>query len=82
MLTVEFEIVDLADKDIDIEEDRGRVLYRIGSHLTPQQIAEGLTAGARAVLKGGHWFQEWKGDIISMDRDPGEPPASDHREDD
>lgn len=67
MLTVEFEIADDLedDRDIDIQEDRGLIRYRIGKHLTPEQIAAALTAGSRAVLKGGHWFQEWKGDIIT-----------------
>jgi hypothetical protein len=80
MLNVEFEIADLADdRDLDIEEDRGRVVYRIGSHLTPRQIAEALTAGAQAILRGGHWFQEWKGDIITANPEPPVDPGSPER---
>jgi hypothetical protein len=50
---------------VDVQEDRGEVLYRINGRLTAAQIIAALNAGAEAVLSGGHWFQEWNGDIIS-----------------
>lgn len=68
MITVEFTLADLPDGvDLDIEEDRGRVVYRVGRHLTPEQIMGVLNRGAEAVIAGGHWFQEWKGDIVAVD---------------
>lgn len=54
-----------ADCAIDIQEDRGRVLFRVNQNLNPAQVIAALNEGAEAVLSGGHWFQEWKGDIIS-----------------
>jgi hypothetical protein len=70
VLNVEFELADLTDADLDIREDRGHIRFRVGSHLTPQQIMDALNNGAEAVLAGGHWFQEWKGDIITAAPDP------------
>lgn len=74
MITVEYILTDLPDTDdIDIEEDRGRVVFKVGRHLTPEQIVSGLNRASEAVLAGGHWFQEWKGDIVSME--PTDDPA-------
>lgn len=70
MLKVEFELADLDHADVDIKEDRGHVRFRIGNHLTPQEIIAVLNLGAAAVVAGGHWFQEWKGDIITAAPDP------------
>jgi hypothetical protein len=57
---------DLSDTcAVDVQEDRGQVKYRINENLTVAQIIAALNEGAEAVLAGGHWFQEWKGDIIS-----------------
>lgn len=68
MITVEYILEDLPDGiDLDIKEDRGRVVYRVGRHLTPQQMIRALNEGTGAVIAGGHWFQEWKGDIITVD---------------
>lgn len=68
MITVEYILEDLPDGiDLDIKEDRGRVVYRVGRHLTPQQMIRALNEGTGAVIAGGHWFQEWKGDIVAID---------------
>jgi hypothetical protein len=68
VLKVQYIIEELPDgRALDIEEDRGRVVFRIAPDLTPEQIASVLTEGATRVLAGGHWFQEWKGDIITAD---------------
>lgn len=57
---------DLDDGDaVDIHEDRGMVRYRLNPNLTVEQLIAALNTGAEAVLSGGHWFQEWHGDIIS-----------------
>jgi hypothetical protein len=53
------------DSALDIEEDRGTIIYRINPRLTPAQMLQALNTGVEAVLSGGHWFQEWHGDIIS-----------------
>lgn len=66
MISVEFELADdlPLDRDLDIKEGPGRVLFRVGSHLTPEEMIAALNEGAAAVIAGGHWFQEWHGDII------------------
>jgi hypothetical protein len=80
VITVEYILEDLPDDELQIEEDRGRVVFRIGRHLTPEQIVSVLNEAARQILAGGHWFQEWKGDIIAVDPDqlarpvPGQRP--------
>jgi hypothetical protein len=60
------------DSALAIEEDRGTVTYRINPRLTPAQMLQALNTGVEAVLSGGHWFQEWRGDIISC-TDPANP---------
>lgn len=70
VLSIEFTISkDPDDDSIDITEDRGRVVYKIGPKLfeTPQLLASLLTESARAVIAGGRWFQLWKGDVIAID---------------
>lgn len=68
MITVEYTLEDLPnDRDFDVQEDRGRVAIKVGRHLSPEQIVSGLNQVSQAILAGGHWFQEWKGDIITMD---------------
>ncbi len=52
---------------IDIREDRGSVHFRLNANLPPADLVAALNTGADAVLAGGHWFQEWKGDIIGRD---------------
>lgn len=75
-----FELADdlPADCWIDIQEDRGEVRYRINRNLNGTQMIAALNEGAEAVLSGGHWFQEWKGDIISRRNTgtPGHKPTS------
>ncbi|MFE1321664.1 hypothetical protein [Kitasatospora phosalacinea] len=67
MIKVEYMLDDLDDGEFDVKEDRGRLEIRIGRHLTPEQIVIGLNEVSQSILAGGHWFQEWKGDIITMD---------------
>lgn len=68
MLDVQFVIEELpGGRAIDVQEDRGSVVFRIDHRLEPEQIAHFLTEAAASVLAGGHWFQEWKGDIITAD---------------
>lgn len=69
MIIHEYELADdlPVGQAIDIVEDRGRIVYKIASHLAPEQIISALNEGAAAVLAGGHWFQEWKGDIVAAD---------------
>ncbi|MDH6141105.1 hypothetical protein P3T35_003118 [Kitasatospora sp. GP30] len=82
MIIHEYELADdlPVGQAIDIVEDRGRIVYKIASHLAPEQIISALNEGAAAVLAGGHWFQEWKGDIVAADPsqrqpEPGSVPA-------
>mgnify|MGYP001607786870 CR=1 FL=1 len=57
---------DLDDGEaVDIQEDRGMVRFRLNPNLTVEQLIAALNTGSEAVLSGGHWFQEWHGDIIS-----------------
>ncbi|MQS14472.1 hypothetical protein F7Q99_19940 [Streptomyces kaniharaensis] len=70
MITIRYELVDpeeIEGADIDVTEDRGSLLLKISRALTPEQIVSALNEASRAILSGGHWFQEWKGDIISVD---------------
>lgn len=68
MITVEYQMANLPDdRDFDVREDRGRIEIKVGNHLTPEQIISGLNQVSQSILAGGHWFQEWKGDIITMD---------------
>lgn len=50
---------------LDIQEYRGEIVYRVNPNLTPNQLLAALNQGAEEVLSGGHWFQEWHGDIIT-----------------
>jgi hypothetical protein len=73
VLDVEFVISEDPDFDgIEIYEDRGRVVYKIGRKLfeTPELMASMLTETARAVIAGGRWFQLWKGDVIAAEPVP------------
>ncbi|MFE5582494.1 hypothetical protein [Kitasatospora sp. NPDC056531] len=70
MITVKYELVDPDEIDgvaVDVQEDRGSLLIKINNTLTPIQMVSALNEASRAILKRGHWFQEWKGDIISVD---------------
>nr|BEK68788.1 hypothetical protein KPHV_60150 [Kitasatospora purpeofusca] len=77
MITVSYELVEPEeiDGDIDVQEDRGSLLIKISRALTPDEMVSALNEMSRAVLAGGHWFQEWKGDIISVD--PSRPCGAD-----
>ncbi|GAB2696943.1 hypothetical protein [Kitasatospora kifunensis] len=68
MISVEFELADdlPSDRDIDITEERGHVIFKIASYLEPQEIIDALNEGVAAVLAGGHWFQEWHGEVVSV----------------
>jgi len=74
VITVEYLLVDPSDlpddADFDVIEDRGQIVIKIGRHLTADQIVSGLNEVSAAILAGGHWFQEWKGDIISVELQP------------
>jgi len=67
VITVEYILADLPDREFDVQEDRGRVTITVARHLRPEEIIAGLNEMARQVLASGHWFQEWKGDIITID---------------
>ncbi|MFF7991717.1 hypothetical protein ACFZDG_18230 [Kitasatospora xanthocidica] len=70
MITVRYELVDpkeIDGVDIDVEEERGSLHIKINHDLSPIEIVSALNKMSEAVLAGGHWFQEWKGDIISVD---------------
>jgi len=68
VISVRFELDDLEDDNaLDITEDRGQLVFKVRRDLEPEQIMEVLTEGAAKVLAGGHWFQEWKGDIITVE---------------
>jgi hypothetical protein len=83
VINVQFELADdlPIDRDIDIQEGRGSVVFRIGEHLTPEQIIAALNEGTAAILAGGHWFQEWHGDIIRAIDPDGPGGESDTPED-
>jgi hypothetical protein len=70
VISVIYELADLGGKALDIKEDRGRIVLRIGDHLSPQEIVSVLNEGSKQILAGGHWFQEWKGEIIAADPHP------------
>ncbi|MGW4810493.1 hypothetical protein ACWEPB_02460 [Kitasatospora cineracea] len=67
MISVIYELADdlPAGEVLDIVEDRGRLVFRVASWLTLEEAMPVLCTGASGVLAGGHWFQEWKGDIIA-----------------
>ncbi|MBV6697495.1 hypothetical protein KV557_10195 [Kitasatospora aureofaciens] len=70
MITVRYELVDPEEIEgvgIDVSEDRGSLLLKISRLLTPEEIVSALNEASKSILAGGHWFQEWKGDIISVD---------------
>lgn len=70
MITVRYELVDpkeIDGADVDVKEDRGLIHIKINQNLTPSQIVSALNKTSEAILAGGHWFQEWKGDIITVD---------------
>jgi hypothetical protein len=64
-LRVEYRLDYLPEDDIDVTEDRGHVVFTIGQHLDPEQIVSALNAAAAAILAGGHWYQEWQGEVVA-----------------
>lgn len=77
MLRVMFELVDLGyEVPLVARESRGEIrILASRDHYTPAGIAA-LNALAEQILKGGQWFQSWKGEIISM-----ETPEQDDKHD-
>lgn len=85
VITVRYMLVDpeeIDGNDVDVVEERGSLLIKINRLLTPEQMMSALNEASKAILAGGRWFQEWKGDIVSVDPrairgadDPGRIPA-------
>jgi hypothetical protein len=69
VITVLYELADDLNEGevLDIVEDRGRIVFRIAPWLTLAELMPVLNTGSAGVVAGGHWFQEWKGDIISAE---------------
>jgi hypothetical protein len=68
VISVEFVYDDLPEgQALDIKEERGRIVFRIDRHLPKEQIPEVLNAGSKGVVAGGHWFQEWHGEIVTSE---------------
>lgn len=69
MIEFEYQVADLTDLGrgvaVDVEEDRGKLLFKVSDQLSLGEAIQALNVAAESVLSGGHWFQEWKGDIIT-----------------
>lgn len=78
MITVEYLLDDLPDGvGVDIKEDRGHLSFTVNQNLSLKEAIAGLNNAAASVLAGNHWFQEWKGDIITNAPEPGIPVQRD-----
>lgn len=69
MIEFEYVVEDLShlgpEVAIDVEEDRGKLLFKVSDKLSLGEAVQALNVAAEKVLEAGHWFQEWKGDIIT-----------------
>lgn len=73
MISVKYVFDDLPEgQALDIKEERGRVVFRIARDLPKEQIPEVLTEGSARVIAGGHWFQEWHGEIVTSTNEDNE----------
>lgn len=67
MLRVEYTAADLEAGVIsDWHEDRGLLKISVARHATPRQFTQSLNRTLDAVLAGAHWYQMWRGEVISI----------------
>lgn len=63
-------VYETADLDAGVisqwREDRGLLAITVARHATPQQFTRSLNATLAEVLAGAHWYQVWKGEVVSI----------------
>ncbi|NUP53420.1 MAG: hypothetical protein HOW97_39780 [Catenulispora sp.] len=67
-LAIEYRLDYMPNDDVDITEDRGRIVITVGQHLEPPELMRALSAAAAAIVAGGRWYQEWHGEVVASDR--------------
>jgi len=69
------------DVPMEARETRGQIVYHCSpAHFTEEAVIN-LTLVEQKLLEGGHWFQLWGGEIVSMES-PDIPPADPGQESD
>lgn len=52
---------------VDIREAKGIVTLNIAPTATAEEFTQALNASLDELLAGGQWFQQWEGEIVTMD---------------
>ncbi|MEU1433962.1 hypothetical protein ABZ438_07675 [Streptomyces sp. NPDC005786] len=67
MLRAVYEAADLGPGLIsDWHEDRGLLQITVARNATPQQFTQSLNRTLAAALAGAHWYQVWRGEVVSI----------------
>ncbi|MFH9579045.1 hypothetical protein ACH4MO_13740 [Streptomyces globisporus] len=67
MLRAVYEAADLEPGVIsNWREERGLLQISVARHATPQQFTRSLNRTLADVLGGAHWYQVWRGEVISV----------------
>ncbi|MFF4644904.1 hypothetical protein [Streptomyces sp. NPDC001389] len=73
MLRAIYELADLGPgQAVDLRETRGTIVVRIDRHAQLEDVIAAMNAVSEEFFAGGHWFQLWKGEIVTVDspKDP------------
>ncbi len=62
------------DVPMEARETRGQIVYHCSPYHFTEAAVMNLTLVEQKLLDGGHWFQLWNGEIVSM-ASPEIPPA-------
>ncbi|WP_406325881.1 hypothetical protein OG784_13090 [Streptomyces sp. NBC_01617] len=52
---------------VEIRESKGAVILNIAPSATVEEFTQALNASLDELLAGGQWFQQWEGEIVTMD---------------
>ncbi|MDX3183578.1 hypothetical protein PV334_20230 [Streptomyces sp. ME02-7008A-1] len=67
MLRAVYEAADLdAGVISDWREDRGLLQIRVDRHAKPEEFTKALNGTLADILERAHWYQVWKGEVISI----------------
>ncbi|TXS48895.1 hypothetical protein [Streptomyces sp. OR43] len=63
-------VYEAADLDAGVisnwREDRGLLQISVARHATPTQFTQALNATLADILECAHWYQVWRGEVISI----------------
>jgi len=69
LLHVQYKLDDQLDAETPmvVRESRGDVDVSLSPEVFSPEACAALNATAETFLAGGHWFQLWRGEIVSME---------------